>query len=513
MTGVVSRLKSMAAVVQAVAMLLLLVANPAVVCGQVAGLVLRGFQPGSATVDDALPDAFGSPFADHDGWWSAVRPVLEPEVRARYTNDEPFTRRMTGGDLLAHDRRLVWDLTGTVPRTGGRLHGAVGWEDQDLRTEINGSKSGAQLRGTGKIARAALRYEWRKPGLTFQISHPVWHDGPVAGLETGAGLRFEPAAWLGLQVVRTRSLNDQRLAVRILEEPMPMVTNLAEDAWQADARLKPRPWLSLEGSWRQGQNEPRTPVTDAFEYQFMPGGKTEVRGATIRLGLRDAHEVVLRYRDIAFDLDAGLHWGGQQFGWLTYGDGFERSRLLSWRWRTARATQVQVEWETLDFEGKLRASIESWPFTETVVDLLGVRQTGQGALVVDGNRVTGSVEFGLARARFRVGSSWIRLHPQGAMATWRSAFLAFGRADYRFDEMRVERADLVSLLVEARLPAGRWELELSLQQFLYGHVVEWSAEGETSAPSAPAGPDQTLPPDSGWPGGTYLRAGIVRRLG
>lgn len=513
MTGGVSRLSSLAAVVQAVAMLLLLVVNPDVARGQVAGLVLRGFQPGSAAADDELPDAFGSPFADHDGWWSAVRPLREPEVRVRTTNDEPFTRRLTGGDLLAHDRRLVWGLAGPLPRTGGRFRGALDWEYQDLRTDINGTKSGAQLRGMGKIARAALRYAWREPGLTFQISHPVWHDGPVAGLETGAGLRFEPAAWLGMQVVRTRNLNDQRLAVRILDEPMPMVTNLAEDAWHADVRLEPRRWLSLEGTWRQGQNEPRAPVTDAFEYQFMPGGKTEVRGATIRLGLRDAHEVVLRYRDLAFDLDAGLHWGGQQFGWLTYGDGCERSRLLGWRWRTARTTRVQLEWETLDFDGTLRASIESWPFTETVVDLLGVRQTGKGALVVDGNRVTGSVEFGLARARLRCGSSWIRLHPQGAMATWRSAFLAFGRADYRFDEMRVARADLVSLLVEARLPAGRWELELSLQQFLYGQVVERPAEGEPAAPSAPAEPDQTAPPNGGWPGGTYLRVGLARRLG
>ena len=77
---------------------------------QVAGLALRGLQPGGARAGDALPDAFRSSFDDRDGWWSLARTLTTTEARLEFTKDEPVSRRLTGGEGYAHDRRLEGEL-------------------------------------------------------------------------------------------------------------------------------------------------------------------------------------------------------------------------------------------------------------------------------------------------------------------------------------------------------------------------------------------------------------------
>ncbi len=480
--------------------------HPSVALAQIAGLTLRGLQPGGARSGDALPDAFRSAFDDRDGWWSLARPLTDPELRVDYTNDEPVTRRLTGGEGFAHDRRLESALAGPLGRLPGRWWGELNYESIDLQTAGDATNSGTLLYGRGQALSGALRFFQPGPGLTLQFSAPLWHDGPMDRRVLGAGVRLQPADVLHLQVARTRTLSDLEFEGQVLEEPIPFDLNFAEDAWHVDIRLAPWRWLSLEGNWREAEYEPQDEPGPGRQYEFTPGGRDRIRAAGFHLTPWRDHTFLLRYQELELDLDAGIHWGGQQFGWLTYGMGFQHSRLAAGRWHPSPSTRWQIELEAVDLDVKGRAKIESWPFTDTVIDLLGVRQIFWGHAEVKWRRLTALRDFEALGGRWRVGTSWFRIHPEAVAETWRPAVLVFGQADFREYELTVTRLDLVSLLLETTVPAGPVDLSLSVQQFVYGSSVESARDPDESDP--PDDPPEERATD-GWWGGTYLKMGLV----
>jgi hypothetical protein len=388
--------------------------------------------------------------------------------------------------------------------------GALSGVDQDLRTESSGSTSNAAVFGHGRDVSAAFRGVWGRAGLSLQATAPIWHEGSPAGQPAGVGLRVVRGDWCRLQVAGTTTRNHERIDGAILGDRLPMALNLNDDSWQVDARLGPWRRFTVEGNWRDSQYVARDPVVKDLLYQCMPGGDAGSLGGALRFVPRARHEVVLRYREVTFDLDAGLHWGGQQFGWLSYARGNMYSRLAAWKWAVSGGTAVRLEWEDFNVDGRIRASVESWPFTSTVMDLLGGRRIYVGTLAAQADRLTARVDLKVAGARCCVGPTWIRIRPDATWESWRPAFLAFGRADYRYDALRVTRLDLVALLVDAGFSLGPCDIDVALQQFVLGRAEEQPRESVTGGQGAPV--DAPDADNSGWPGGTYVQVGVGWRF-
>ena len=106
--------------------------------------------------------------------------------------------------VIRGGRRLEGEVAAPLAFLPGRWWGELSYENQDLRTEVDASKGGTTLRGTGEMVGGALRYHLPGPGLTLQASLPLWHRGNLDRRVSGLGVRLEPAPELSLQVAHTR---------------------------------------------------------------------------------------------------------------------------------------------------------------------------------------------------------------------------------------------------------------------------------------------------------------------
>ncbi len=476
---------------------------------QVAGFVLDGLEPG-ASAADPLPDPFLSAFSDRSGWWSSVRETGSPQFDFSFLDFHPLTRRLSGNGSDVHDRRFDLRHTRPLPLPTGPAWGSLTYHNQDLQTRLDASNTDLGLHAGGERFDLGLRLGIPDLGLGLQATVPVGPRGSLSARTSGLGIRFVPSPYLGIQFARTWTACSQGIRAEILEEPVPLVLNLQEDARHAAMRLSPFDRLEMETSMREASYSYQDTVSTALAYEFMPNGSSSIRSGTVKFTPRRNHQVLLKYQEGSFDLDGGSYWGGQQFGWLTYARGWQYSRLATWRWQSSKGRSFRLEYESVSLDARFRASMESWPFTSTIIDLLGVRQIWRGEVDLSWHRTTALFSTRCLGRPFQVGMSWFRAYPEASLETWRPAFLIFGSTDYRRDDLEVTRADLLSLLLETSLPLGCLDLTLSLQQFFYGNFLEPPSEPGTGEPGPDPDPDSPLPGlDDGWWGGTYLRVGGV----
>lgn len=476
---------------------------------QIAGPAFAWLQP-AAAADGAIPNAFRSPFDADAGWWALVRSPEVWRIDLQYDEAYPLSRRLTGSDALVRDRALRIRLGGPLSGLPGRWWGDFIYEKQDFQTCIDASNTDLELRGHGEQGACGLRYQCPEFGLTLQGVLPAVRGEAMAGQAGGLGIRWEPGPLAAAQFAQTRQRNDNDVHLQILDTPIRTRLNAIQDANMADVRIGPVHMIEMDGSWREALYAYADAVSGAEQYELLPDGRTLALTGALRLHPWPRHELLARYREVEFDFAAGGYWGGQQFAWLNYARGEQISRMMAWRWACGATGACRIEWETNTLDAKARGSIESWPFTESIVDLLGIRQicrsAGQASwhrLTVAGGRKSGSCDV-------EVGISWFRMHPRAVLETWRPAFLVFGSADYRRDEMAVEQADILMLQLQVDWRVAASQLQLSLQQLAYGDVREAAV---SPSPEPPPPEPHEMPAESGWYGGTWLSLAMIVPIG
>lgn len=488
------------------------VSAPPRVQAQAAQGLLSLLQFGGSEANHVFPDASRSAFDDTGGWWSLVRPVDELTLRVRRDHDEPITNRLTSDRGTAFDRMLRVDLATPLDECLGHGYGVLQYERPDRATTVAGHDGGANLFGGSGRVRCGLRLVDVVPGLSAQAVGEVWRDGdrqlPSAA---GVGLRYSPSSVWAVQWHRAVSVGDEHAFGTILDDPISVRSNLRSQRWELAGRLSPWHRLVCELAFHRVRFQPHVPSDDRETYQIEPGGDSQ--GWTASLGLQAGanHRWYFRFRDEQVDVEAAAFWGGQQFGKLNYVRAYLKSRSLGWRMRVARASEIQAEFETASLDGAARAKVESWPFTDTVIDLLGISKIYKGWGSVSWQRLTATAAGPAPwTGRWRLGVSWFDITPTATIESWRPAFLIFGRTDYQQDDLVVERVRLASLLMETNAELGRCDLMLSLQQFVWGDIDE---QGQEGAPTGPSDDGDDGDDKHGWFGGTYLTVGIAMRLG
>jgi hypothetical protein len=318
-------------------------------------------------------------------------------------------------------------------------------------------------------------------------------------------LRYEaPTGWAA-QLARTHARNDAAFTAHLLGEPVPLGINLATRSWQLAARARPAARLQLEITGHQNEYGRNRPLRDAAIYQCRPEGRGDGFGGKAVLDLGDGHELLYRYTDESLEAETTLSWSGARFGRIEMLRLDLRSHLLGWRRRGAAALQPRLEYETARADVFGHASIQSWPFTETVIDLMGVKQVLAGTLEADWRRLTVAADWDHGAWSSILGLSWYRIEPRGFVETWRR-MLVFGVDEFEREDLDIERIDLASVLLGATWSLGRQEASIAIQQFILGEVKQRHPD-----PAAPRPPDAGDARREGWYGGTYLVFGLTLR--
>jgi hypothetical protein len=468
-------------------------------------------QPGSHSAVGLGGDPFLSPLDDRTGWWSEPDFTRDPNWRLDELASEPLAQDLGSSGSKVSNRDRVFGASGGLrwaqrewlisarlsrPRWEGSWQGAAG---------------GLRLAGGGTRLDAGLRVEGVLPGVTAQLRAPLWHsDGSVDGA-SGMGLRYRGGSRLLAQGAWTRSRLPEALESDLYGIPLVASTNLGSEQLRLDARVRLFAGLVTEGSvgsTRYGQLAGRQALAT---YQIMPRGENRLdQGSLLWSGARGPG-LIARWTRFGLDVEGDACWGGQRFGRLDYGEVEMRSLLLGARSQAGEGTHWLLDFEQVQAEGRARAVLESWPFTPSVVDFLGLRRIYRAVGRARWHRGHVGLERGLgARVHGQVGANWYDIRPEGTLDSWRPAFLVFGRVDASRDVLRIARAQLAALSLGCRLELGRTDASLQVRQFFFAKTWERPADiGEGN--DTPSGAHPNSPGRGrGWPGGTQIQIALAR---
>ncbi len=506
-----ARFRSSPSCITTLVTILLISIWSALAAGQIPEAMLGLMMSGDADASGVLPDAFRSTLSGDAGLWSACPSTERPVFGFEHRHLEPLTKRLTAGEGGAFDRVTTARYIHPFRYRAWDVQMGVSLRSMDVSTWADGIDGATRLGGSGSILGAVLRVAERDHGLEFMAMGPLRQtDSNLPADRLGWGVRFAPDHRLTVQTTHHRTESRTLFGSRVIDDLVECGLNLGRWTWRTGIRIEP--WRRFAGELERIDTElySLTDITDEHRYELSPEGVHRGWRGTLSCDLGRGHEVIYRQSDMETDVEAGAYKSGQKFGWLNYLESDLHSRVLGWSWTPHGPWRLQTEWARSRLDGRGRAKIESWPFTSTVIDLMGIKQIAYGELSLDWDRVSALYTREGRDVTLSMGGAYYRITPKATLATWRPAFLVFGRTDYHFRELDVRRLHLGSLLLrgDVRLwPNG--VLNLSLQQFLWVDVEKGGAIPDDDLDQPQNNDDQVW---GGWFGGTYLVAGLTWKL-
>jgi hypothetical protein len=126
---------------------------------------------------------------------------------------------------------------------------------------------------------------------------------------------------------------------------------------------------------------------------------------------------------------------------------------------------MNLEWG----KGKISQSghVESWPFTPTWMDLLGIRQNFKSKLVYDLLRIGSNYRYMQSRWHFSIDAVFERMHPIGEARTWQPDVLVFGVENLNVYPLLSDKRDGVYLgLRLGRLFGDIFQISYEFHQYV-----------------------------------------------
>jgi len=475
--------------------------------------------PGSPGAPGFGSDAFRSPLDDTAGWWSDLAPEGASWVRGEIDASVPISRGLTRDHGALFGSEWSW----TAARESRFLRrfwlAAARFTNPRWEGTWTSSSSGLGMRSVSTRFDLGLRVVDIVPGFTAQFAVPVWRSrDDVRGGKSRAGLRYRAGSRFVVQGHWGRGELPDRLQTDVKGEPWSASMNVVTEERRADARVQ-LPWRwALEGATSRNDFSEGAPRDAALEYHITPAGHVEMQQAGVVWNRVGRRQLLGRWTRAELDTRGALSWGGQRFGELNYA----RARLQSWlaaaRVSLAGGAEGLFELESVTASGEARGVLETWPFTATVIDLLGQRWIARGRFAAEWQRVQASVDVPLgSRTRVRGGLAWYDARPEASLDSWRPTFLVFGRSEERLDVLRLYRVQLVALSAGTELRFGCTRMTLGVQQFVPLRVFEGTGRGAGdglggAAPGGSgAGSGQGKSSHDGfWPGGTSFELSLLR---
>jgi len=158
---------------------------------------------------------------------------------------------------------------------------------------------------------------------------------------------------------------------------------------------------------------------------LIPFGTNYQRNIMISLFPENQFTINLSYYNRTHDLAGYFYDSYQVFGKITeqkdHSD-FYQSEVL---YRT-QSHNIGMRFGWARGMMRMNGHVESWPFTSTLIDLLGLRYNVKSNLDYDLFRVGASYSYTNSNWHFSLNSSFERIHPDGRAKTWEPDIFVFG---------------------------------------------------------------------------------------
>jgi hypothetical protein len=170
------------------------------------------------------------------------------------------------------------------------------------------------------------------------------------------------------------------------------------------------------------------------------------------------------------------------FGKVTRGDLFYSHLSASCQMPIIPRMPITASFGYFTVSGHLKGHLELWPFTPTLVDLLGLRRyfDGKANFLVR----TAQIQMDHHPApplKLNYGLTVAQVIPRASFTDWRPLFLVFGKTDENYSEMDVMEAWIGGVSLGVEYTYRRWQASLLARQ-LFPIQVKRPGGGGPAAP-------------------------------
>ncbi len=467
-------------------------------------------QPGSRPALALGGDPFRSAVEDQDGWWPQLGLSRRSEVVVEGAWSEPLrtnvanVRRTFAGRCVAEP-----PFARDHVRIGGEIiapNWGVRWAGEDGEVRLGGS-------GVGGIV--GIRIRELIPGLTVQGVSPVFGDlRSVRGPAAGAGARYRFRRLAVVQASWEASRAPEAVRSDLYGELIEASLNLRSERAGLDAVITLPARLRVEGSVARSDFQDLEGREVAPVYHLAPRGRSALAQASIAWQSPIGWCLLGRWTHRDLQMHGDASWGGQRFAELSSARAEQESYLVGAEHWSRRGSRWLLDAEIVRADARARLALETWPFTSTTVDLLGLRRIYRARGEAHWHRMHLGYEFPLRRtARVGLGLAGYDIEPEGTLDSWRPVFLVFGSADRQRDQLGTRRLQLAALSLGFGLAVGASRVELAAQQFVFAKAFPTETPPNYVEPSEP--PDGVAVSHGSRPGwsGIEVRASVSRGFG
>ena len=462
--------------------------------------------PGIASDLGLGGDPFLSSFTDQTSWWGESMQADRTILRYQLEYFEPISPWLTQGrGWLRHTGNEV-RAASSFPVGDGRIYCQLGVSHKDQELLVDELGNMYSLTGKGSQVDVLARIQDLPEGLTFQVSAPLGASSDhMRNMPLGFGLRYGIPDRFIFQASRVRRLYNHALDLLVEDEAINSSLNLARVIWTVDSRLYlgAASWLAY--TIRTNDFEEIDQLTDAYRYEIIPTGRTTSYEIELVTGRHENFSWLLRGLWLDYDLGGSAYWGGQRFSKINYLRGDHRTGVLAFEKNTGEKNRWLADITLTELRGHAWGNIESWPFTDSIGDLLGARMTFKGQFRAHWMRLHGGLDRAVGRGRLKMGLVWYNIFPEAEARTWRSG-LGFPIGTRKSVVLDTDHLQIGALALGGIIPMGSFRLDLEVYQVVFGNIHNNSQRsGGDDSEESPAGPEAA---HGGWYGGTYARVGL-----
>ena len=455
--------------------------------GQSAGTLLSVLHGGSHAAPGLGGDPFLSSMDDETGWWGHLPGDAPNRISLRQIDYTPVSvetdRKVqvlgANATLISAAKRwvrgsraFIGQLDYCTPRS------RFAWHQGDARIHV--SSEGSEAQGW-------LRLERLIPGITVQGGATLWREAALGTTQQQSiGLRGSWQSRLIGQVMHIRERHPQEVRGYLLDDLIPLTLNLQASASHYEARCR-LPWeLAIEGSFRHTLFAEIDSLSSAEAYELMPEGLADHWWAALHWRPRRDLGLLLRRSGLWLETTAHTYLAGMLFGKLKYLQGGLDAWMFAADYQLSAGTRLIADVEWSDLHGKTYGHIESWPFTSTVIDLLGVKQKFKAEITADWVRWHGGFTQEVGTGSISGGFNWYDIRPKMEAMTWQRV-LAIGWHNVHEYELRGCRASLAALSLGFTWPYRNLRLDAGIQQFIFARTTGDLWEKVDLQPQEPQG--------------------------
>ncbi|MCP4568108.1 MAG: hypothetical protein GY841_11065 [FCB group bacterium] len=395
---------------------------------------------------------------------------------------------------LVNTTREKGDLE--ITRFGGSLPfsaGSLSWEYSRANLDLHEKN----------LADTDLRLSGRDERVEIGLSLPVWNDILSLDLKNSFSHRTDKSRLYYDYLIKSSPVDCLDLTVRlarngeildlegfVLDEFIPLTVNTERTISGFDGRVRIYDGVSFFSGYEDYQLREDDAAAEA-QYSSGLFGAAGYRYHGLFIGRPENYFLRILVGELAGEGRFDVYSKGIRFGQIAGLQG----RLRHWKIAAGfpgSGKHRSLTLERYSADVNMIGHVESWPFTEPLVDLLGLRRNFKATADAVLWRFSGQSRFDLfADLDLMTRLDILRFYPRLHWADWMPAYMVFGVTDmdHYYDEY--DRIDFGCIALELSRQIGRFELGCHVSQ-LFPIKLKKTATDES-----PAGPGTAEPTESG----------------